>query len=110
MVGPLHSVGWCVNTDWTRDPVAVAVLALATHRLTRMGLLDRVPFGALRDRLINHKPDGRIAELLTCPWCLGWWASVGVVLAASLLPARIWRPVAVTLAASSVAALLPMGE
>lgn len=99
-----------MNADWTRDPLAVAVLTLAVHRLTRMGLLDTMPFGALRDRLINRKPDGRVAELLTCPWCFGWWVSAGVVLTASVLPRRVWQPVAVALAASSIAALLPMGD
>lgn len=99
-----------MNTAWSRDPLAVAVLALAAHRLTRLGLLDTMPFGALRERLVNRKPDGRLAELLTCPWCLGWWVSLGVVAAASVLPRRVWQPLAVALAASSVAALLPMGE
>ncbi len=99
-----------MNTAWSRDPLAVAVLALAAHRLTRLGLLDTMPFGALRERLVNRKPDGRLAELLTCPWCLGWWVSLGVVTAASVLPRRVWQPLAVALAASSVAALLPMGE
>ena len=99
-----------MSTSWSRDPLAVAIVALAVHRLTRMGLLDTVPFGALRDKLVNRRPDGRLAELLTCPWCLGWWVSLGVVLAASVLPRPVWQPVAVALAASSVAALLPMGE
>jgi len=97
-----------VNTAWTREPLAVAILVLAVHRLTRMGLLDTVPFGPLREKLVNRKPDGRLAELLGCPWCLGMWVSIGVVLAACLLPRRLWQPVAVALAASSVAALLPM--
>lgn len=95
---------------WTRDPLAVAILVLAVHRLTRMGLLDTMPFGALRDKLINRNPTGRVAELLTCPWCLGWWVSAGVVLAACVLPRPVWQPIAVALAASSVTALLPMGE
>jgi hypothetical protein len=69
-----------------------------------------VPFGALRDKLIDRKPNGRVAELLSCPWCLGFWASAAVVLAACVLPRRVWQPVAVTLAASSVTALLPMGD
>jgi hypothetical protein len=99
-----------MRTDWTRDPLAVAVLALAAHRLTRLGLLDTMPFGALRDRLIGRKPNGCVAELLSCPWCLGWWVSLAVVLAACLLPSRVWRPVAVALAASSVTALLPMED
>ena len=99
-----------MRTEWTRDPVAVAVLMLAAHRLTRLALLDSVPFGSLRNWLINRKPDGRVAELLSCPWCLGWWASLGVVLAALVLPRALWQPVAVALAASSVAALLPMGD
>lgn len=99
-----------MNTTWTREPLAVVVLALAAHRLTRLALLDTMPFGTLRDRLIRRKPHGRVAELLTCPWCLGWWVSASVVLAACVLPRRLWQPIAVALAASSVAALLPMGE
>jgi hypothetical protein len=38
------------------------------------------------------------------------WTSAAVVLAACVLPRRVWQPVAVVLAASSVTALLPMGE
>jgi hypothetical protein len=99
-----------VNTAWTREPLAVLIVTLAVHRLTRLALFDRVPFGALREKLINRKPDGYIAELLTCPWCLGWWVSLAVVLAASVLPRALWHPIAVALAASSVTALLPTGE
>jgi hypothetical protein len=99
-----------VNTSWTREPLAVLLLALASHRLARMGLLDTVPFGALRQKLISRNPGGRVAELLSCPWCLGFWTSAAVVLAACVLPRRVWQPVAVVLAASSVTALLPMGE
>jgi hypothetical protein len=36
--------------------------------------------------------------------------SLVVVLAASTLPRALWQPLAVALAASSVTALLPMGE
>lgn len=99
-----------MRRDWTRDPLALAVIALAAHRLTRIGLLDSLPFGPLREKLIARKPGGRLAELLSCPWCLGWWASLAVVLAACVLPRRVWMPPAVALASSSVVALLPMGE
>lgn len=97
-----------LHTAWAGDPLAVVLLALAVHRLTRLGLLDTVPFGAARDRIITRDPQGRLAELLACPWCLGWWVSLAVVLAACVLPRGLWQPVAVALAASSVAALLPM--
>lgn len=97
-----------MNTAWSRDPLAVLIVALAAHRLTRLGLLDTMPLGALRQRLIDREPGGRVAELLTCPWCLGWWVSLAVVLAACVLPRALWQPIAVALAASTVTALLPM--
>jgi len=99
-----------MRRDWTRDPIALIVLTLAAHRVTRLGLLDTVPFGPLRERLIRRHPGGRVAELLSCPWCLGWWASLGVVVAACVLPRRVWMPVAAALAMSSAVALLPMGD
>jgi hypothetical protein len=44
-----------------------------------------------------------------CPWCIGFWISVGVVGAATLAP-RAWRPLATALAFSAVVANIAVRE
>lgn len=95
-----------MNTKWASDPLAVVVLMLAVHRLTRLLMLDTVPpLPAIRQAIINRHAADRIGELINCPWCLGFWVSAAVVLAASVLPRAVWQPIAVALAASSVTAV-----
>jgi hypothetical protein len=47
----------------------------------------------------------KLAILLTCRWCMGFWVAVGVVAARRLVP-RQWAPVADVAAMSACAALL----
>ena len=96
--------------------------ALAAFRLTRMVLYDRVPFGALRTRLRVQAlalrdresqaradeglmPDTRdpfTVELLECPWCMGVWVAL-FVLIVRRLPG--WRLLARVLACSALTGL-----
>jgi hypothetical protein len=47
-----------------------------------------------------------LAYLVTCAWCSGYWISLLVFLAASLVPATAWTLLAVPLAFSAVVGLL----
>ena len=89
--------------------------ALAVHRLTRMVIEDRVPFGWIRSSIVKRAyerqdHDGSqaqpyVVELLSCPWCMSIWVAFGVAVARRGAP-RVWRPLAQVLAASSVTGLL----
>lgn len=82
----------------------LAINTAAAYRLTRLLQEDDLP--GLRDvrhdlevrAATNH--DDHVAQLYTCPWCLGFWVSVGVLLADALAP-RVWRPLALALAMSA---------
>lgn len=108
--------------------VELVVDALAAYRLTKL-VVDDVITEDLRELAIDviYATEGRqldeegcesvseavhqdpdppkLAVLLTCPWCAGFWVSFGVVMARRLAP-RSWSPLARALAFSSVAGLL----
>jgi hypothetical protein len=97
-----------VTRSWTREPLAVALVALAAFRITRLLQRDTI-LDVPRDRFLDKHAADRWGELVNCPWCLGFWVSVAVVLAATLLPRRLWEPAVVALASSAVVGLTPMG-
>jgi hypothetical protein len=79
----------------------VAVQAAAAYRLTRLLQVDSLPpLPAVRSWLITRYPDHPLIELVSCPWCLGFWVSVGVVAADAFVP-KLWRPLALSLALSA---------
>lgn len=68
--------------------------AAAVARITRLINEDRVPFGPIRDRILERAAensgglgsDSRLAELVVCPWCVSIWVAAGVVLVAHRVP------------------------
>lgn len=114
------------------SPEAEAVVdALACHRLVRLVTAD-VLTQPLRDRLVAWSyrrkgdegsepatgwadyaevdPDApRLATLITCRWCAGFYVACAVVAARRLAPVP-WSYAARALAASSAAALLAAPE
>jgi hypothetical protein len=68
------------------DPVALLVIALAVVRLTGLVVEDDIT-EPIREWVLDRVPeDGKLAYLLTCPWCvsiylgtaaalLAWWHS-----------------------------------
>lgn len=88
----------------------LAVDALAAFRLTRLATEDTIgrPFRhAVIDRAerISPKAGEWAEELVTCPWCIGFWIACGVVVARRAAP-RAWAPVAEAFALSGVTGLL----
>jgi hypothetical protein len=64
------------------------LLALATYRLTRMVLKERLPFQSgekLRNQFLRFdewgQPKGEISYWLTCPWCCSAWVGVALGIA-----------------------------
>lgn len=47
----------------------------------------------------------KVAELLGCPWCAGFWISIGVIAARRFAP-RLWDPCARVLATGAIAGIL----
>lgn len=108
----------------------LVVDALACYRLTRLVTKDTVTEGfregwiaAAYDNERDQSEPGfdgprpwhetfendddppKGAYLITCPWCVGTYVAVAVVVARTLVPG-VWRPVASAAALGAVGALL----
>ena len=60
-------------------PFDAVIIALATFRITRLIVYDKIAHW-FRDLFsTGGGPIGTIADLLQCPWCIGIWASLVVV-------------------------------
>jgi hypothetical protein len=92
-----------------RDPVTLAVGALAVHRLTRLITEDTLT-GPLRVRVArwggSTVADPSTAEtFIHCPWCVGVWVAAGWATLTVAAPA-VAAPAGAALAWSSAAGLL----
>lgn len=113
---------------------ALLIDAVAAYRLTRLATADAItedmrgaivtasyawngdedqlalqrdgnPFSTWAD-LVGMDPEPpKMAKLVTCRWCAGWWISVAVVVMRRRWP-RLWEPIADVAACSAAAALL----
>lgn len=96
-----------MSLAWVHDPVWLIVYALTSFRLTRLWTRDSLPpLPALRNKVQLKWGRHAWVELMDCPWCAGFWISVGVMLVSSSPLAPVWQWVAVPLALSAVAGLL----
>lgn len=101
-----------LDTSWIGQPALAAVNALAAYRLTRVWTRDQVPpMPAIRRWLgtkldayedAHHGKPHPLQPLTDCPWCVGFWAALGVVALATLPTRRAWTPLAAALAASAI--------
>ena len=81
------------------DLVLFILLALACYRVTRLvttdkitePIFDKIRFGLERRWYAKHGPVGsdthfnsKLAFMLSCPWCLGFWVSGAGTLLVSL--------------------------
>lgn len=121
----------CVNLAWTSSPVWLVINTLVAYRLTRLWIDDTVPpLPVWRHKLAmwidrgyhQSTPENPTIErwskkvatygqmplmyLVTCYWCVGFWVSVLVTLAASLIPSTVWPLIAVPFALSAVVGLI----
>lgn len=98
------------------NAVKLAVQAAAAYRITLLLQEDALPpLPALRERLntiaanldattTKGKIQDELIYMVNCPWCLGFWVSVAVLLADAAVP-RLWRPLATALALSAAVGL-----
>jgi hypothetical protein len=122
-----------VTLEWISSPLWLIVNVLAAYRLTRLWVADMLPpLPRMRDAVESwaharwagrdltgdpREPEAYrvwriyggtppLAYLVTCAWCSGYWISLAVFLAASLIPTTVWAFLAVPLAFSAVVGLL----
>jgi hypothetical protein len=84
--------------------VDLAVGALAVHRLTRLVTEDTIT-DPLRRPVLEERPESRLADFLTCPWCVSVWVAAGWLTLTAAAP-RLARPLGAVLAWSTAAGLL----
>ena len=84
----------------------VVLDALATYRITRLVVEDEIT-AQLRDMLWDRydPSDTKIGYLVTCPWCVSFWAGLGVVAVRAAAP-RQWSAMAQALAFSAAAGIV----
>jgi hypothetical protein len=105
------------------DLKILLVLILAVFRITHLFVYDRITLFIRKPfveeiYLENESGEGyydviykgnsfsqAIGYLLSCPWCLGIWVSVGVVIAYWLWPVVVW-PILIVFAIAGGAAIL----
>jgi hypothetical protein len=100
-------------------PFEFILLALATFRLTRLMVYDKIT-AFFREQFYDakvtktlvilekpkHGPRRTLVELLSCPWCIGMWAGATVVFFYELTP-YAWYPI-VMLAVAAVGTLMQL--
>lgn len=92
----------------TAAPADLLADALAAHRLVRLVQRDTIT-QRWRDGILHNPDAGPLAELLSCPWCLGIHVAAAVT-AARLVAPRWWGPVSRALAIASVVGLISERE
>ena len=100
------------------EPYALFLLVAASYRVWRLiaedDILDRPRLWLLRlprawqaEQPIPAEYRGKVADFLTCPWCMGFWVSLGFYL--SWLWQPEWTLVVATVATISAAVGLIRG-
>lgn len=92
---------------WVPAWAWLPIYALAAFRLTVLWTRDTLPpLPQLRQYVATRWGHKAWSELMDCPWCAGFWFSLGVVLVSSSPLAPAWQWLAVPLALSAVTGLL----
>lgn len=79
--------------------------ALATYRLTKLVIDDKITEDFREKVWEKHPPDSKIGYLISCPWCVSVYVGLGVVALRKAAPG-VWDPLSRALAASSVTGLI----
>lgn len=117
-----------MNLAWTSSPMMLVIAALTAYRLTRLWVDDMVPpLPWLRRQILDYAYRDSVASgeryerfnrtierygqppleyLVSCYWCAGFWISLAVALASSLIPSTVWALLALPFALSAVVGLL----
>lgn len=85
-----------VSTLWSLGVFDIAILSLATFRVVRLVVADKI-FSFGRSLFNNTLSDGTemkpesgfrraVAELIECPWCVGVWAVLLVIVLYIIAP------------------------
>jgi hypothetical protein len=108
---------------FTIDLITLLVFILAVFRITHLFIYDRITLFIRKPfveeiYLENESGEGHyeviykgnsfsqaIGYLLSCPWCLGIWVSIGVVITYWLWPTIVW-PILIVFAIAGGAVLL----
>lgn len=84
----------------------LVVDVLATYRLTKLVIDDELT-ADLREKAFEHlNPDGKIAYLLTCPWCVSFWAGLTIFSLRQYAPEQLTDTLNGALAASAASGLI----
>lgn len=86
--------------------VEFLVLSLAAYRLTRLIIRDTI-VDSLRNKVWDRFPpeSTKIGYLISCPWCMGFWFSLGLYFCYTIVPLQtLW--ISHVLALSAVVGLL----
>lgn len=78
----------------------------ATTRVIRLITMDTIPLFAKPRAWVANRfgPDHALADLVTCPWCIGVWVSIPAVLSAYFWGHQIWWQLAAAILTLSHAA------
>jgi hypothetical protein len=94
---------------------SLLVDTFASYRITRLIVTDKFPpTMALRKAILDRFPEeeGGVepwpAQLIQCPWCMGFWVALGVVLARRFVPG--WKYLGKAFAMSAVSGLIAEKE
>lgn len=79
--------------------------ALATHRLTKLVIDDKITEDVRNKVWEKYPPDTKVGYLISCPWCVSIYVGVGVAVLRQVAPGA-WNPLSRALAASSITGLI----
>jgi Protein of unknown function (DUF1360) len=58
-----------------KQAISLIIDIIATYRLTKLVMEDEITEG-LREFVYTHFPKGKLAYLISCPWCISIWAAI----------------------------------
>lgn len=94
------------TADVITEPARSAVIQAAYRHDGRWrDAVRSAPYSTWTERAMDDEQPPKLAKLVTCRWCAGWWISVLVVVARRRCP-KLWQPVAEVAVCSAAAALL----
>lgn len=95
-----------MNLHWV-GTIWLILYSLFAYRITRLITHDSLPpMARMRDYVLDRWGHSPWSELIVCPWCMGFWVSLGTVVVASTPADTVFRWVALPFAMSAIVGLL----